>query len=100
MNSAVIYLIMEWAVCVLAFWNARTALRCMVNEEGKLQTCPKKMKFLGATVPMMLFFALMIAKTAMKFQTVTPTLDSWLWMFADLNIVIWVYFGLKMVGDC
>ena len=103
-NTITYYLIFEWAIALLAFWNVRTAIKCMIREESKLQTCPKVMKFLGATIPMMLFFGVMIIKTAMMHSGMVGmshlSLHDWLWTFADLNTVVWVYFGLKMVGDC
>ena len=103
MNVVIFYILIQWVTVMMAFINLRTAYTRLIMEESKYDRCPKVMKFLVVSIPMMFFFAFMIIKTTIMHGNVNDssslTLMHCLWAIADFNIVLWVHYGLKLVGE-
>lgn len=103
-GSIAVYVIADVVITAIALTNVVRAYRLLKFEDSKFKRCPKKMKFLAVTMPMMCFMAFMVMKTAFLHIGMTDpnhlTLHDWLWTIVDLNLVLWVYNGLELIGAC
>ena len=102
--SIAVYVIADIVITAIALTNVVRAYKLLKFEDSKFNRCSKKMKFLAVTMPMMCLMAFMIIKTAFLHIAMTGsnhiTLHDWLWVIVDLNQVLWVYYGLELVGAC